>query len=95
MANVASLERLNKLRTQFLVQLSHEFRTAMVGIEGFSELIRDSDRLDLDEVKTFARDIHDDAERLDRAFERMIQIDGADANPAAIDVTTLAEEPAV
>lgn len=89
MANLASLERLNKLRTQFLVQLRHQFRTAMVGIEGFSELIRDSDRLDLDEVKAFASDIHEDAERLDRSFEKMIQIDEADAHPATADVSSL------
>ena len=95
MANVASLERLNELRTRFLVQLSHQFRTAMVGIEGFSELIRDSDRLDLDEVRAFAKDIHEDAQRLDRAFDKMIRIDQADVSAATIDATALARESAI
>ena len=94
MANLATLERLNKLKSDFLVRISHQFRTAMVGIEGFTELMRDSDHLDLDEVKAFARDIHDDAERLDRAFERMVEIDQADSNAAQIDVSTLIGEPA-
>jgi signal transduction histidine kinase len=74
-ANLAVLERLNKLKSDFLVSISHQFRTAMVGIEGFSELIRDADHLDLDEVKSFAKDIHADAERLDEAFEKMIEVD--------------------
>ncbi|HET7339578.1 MAG TPA: histidine kinase dimerization/phospho-acceptor domain-containing protein [Candidatus Dormibacteraeota bacterium] len=95
MANVASLERLNNLRTQFLVQLRHQFRTAMVGIEGFSELIRDSDRLDLDEVRAFAKDIHDDAKRLDHAFEKMIAIDETDDNTASVEATSLATESVV
>lgn len=94
MANVATLERLNKLKSEFLVRISHQFRTAMVGIEGFSELMRDSDQLDLDEVKAFARDIYDDAERLDRAFEKMIEIDQADSNAAPVDVNALIGEPA-
>ena len=75
MANLQVLERLNKLKSDFLVSISHQFRTAMVGIEGFSELIRDADHLDLDEVKSFAKDIHEDAERLDAAFEQMIEVD--------------------
>jgi len=79
LANVATLERLNKIKSDFLVRISHQFRTAMVGIEGFSELIRDSDHLELDEVKAFAKDIHDDAERLDHAFETMIAIDQKEA----------------
>jgi signal transduction histidine kinase len=94
MANLATLERLNKLKSDFLVRISHQFRTAMVGIEGFTELMRDSDRLDLDEVKAFARDIHDDAERLDRAFEKMIEIDQAESNAAPVDVNMLISEPA-
>jgi signal transduction histidine kinase len=94
MANLATLERVNKLKSDFLVRISHQFRTAMVGIEGFTELMRDSDRLDLEEVKAFARDIHDDAERLDKAFEKMIEIDQAESNAAPVDVKTLIGEPA-
>jgi signal transduction histidine kinase len=74
-ANLATLERLNKLKTEFLIAVSHQFRTALVGIEGFSELIRDSEHLDLQEVKAFARDIHDDAERLNAAIEKMLELD--------------------
>ncbi|HEV2140176.1 MAG TPA: histidine kinase dimerization/phospho-acceptor domain-containing protein [Candidatus Dormibacteraeota bacterium] len=89
MANLATLERLNKLKSDFLVRISHQFRTAMVGIEGFTELMRDSDHLDLEEVKAFARDIHDDAERLDHAFEKMVEIDQADSSAGPVDVNEL------
>jgi hypothetical protein len=96
-ANLAVLERLNKLKSEFLVGISHQFRTAMVGIEGFSELIRDSDHLDLDEVKAFAKDIHFDAVQLDNAFERMIEVDAKETRrpttPAdRIDLTKVAKE---
>jgi signal transduction histidine kinase len=79
-ANVAALERLNAVKNAYLTRISHQFRTALVGIQGFSEFIRDSDHLDLDEVKAFAGDIYSNAEGLDRAFSEMIELDGAEAN---------------
>jgi len=75
LANLATLERLNRLKSEFLVRISHQFRTALVGIEGFSEVIRDSEQLDPVEVKAFATDIHQDAERLERAFNEMLELD--------------------
>ena len=84
LANLAVLERLNKLKSDFLTRISHQFRTALVGIQGFSEVIKDSDELDLDEVKAFASDIYSDAERLDRAFGQMVELDGMQAGGAIL-----------
>src|SRR5204863_321318 len=42
-AHLAGLERLNRLKSEFVSLVSHEFRTALVGISGCSELIRDAD----------------------------------------------------
>ena len=88
-ANVETQERLNRLKSQFLIRISHQFRTALVGIEGFSEVIRDSESLDLDEVKAFATDIHDDAERLDRAFSQMLTLDQMEAGRASLEITAV------
>ncbi len=59
--------------------MSHEFRTALVGIQGFSEYIREADTLDVDEVKAFATDIYDDAARLDRTLKEMLELDRSEA----------------
>jgi len=75
LANLAVLERLNRMKSEFLTRVSHQFRTALVGIQGFSELIRDSEDLDLEKVRAFAGDIYEDAERLDRAFGDMVELD--------------------
>jgi two-component system sensor histidine kinase/response regulator len=78
MANLASLERLNRLKSEFVSLVSHEFRTALVGIQGFSEMIRDQD-LEVDEVKSFAGDINKDAERLNRMITEMLDLDRIEA----------------
>ncbi|HKV89227.1 MAG TPA: hypothetical protein VJT78_14630 [Candidatus Dormibacteraeota bacterium] len=52
--------------------LSHEFKSALVKIRHFSVVIRDVERLDIDEVRQLAADIHRDAERLDDMLEAMV-----------------------
>jgi len=89
LANLAVLERLNKLKTEFLTRISHEFRTAMVGIEGFSEVIRDSEHIDPLEVRAYANDIHHDAERLDRAFNEMLELDRMESGRTVLQVARM------
>jgi signal transduction histidine kinase len=87
LANLAVLERLNRLKTEFLTRISHQFRTALVGIQGFSEVIRDSEHLDLVEVRAFASDIYKDAERLDQTFNEMLELDRIEAGGVTLKVT--------
>jgi PAS domain S-box-containing protein len=73
--SLVTLERLNRLKGEFLQSVSHEFKTALIGIQGFSEFMRDSDELQIQDVRGFADDIHRDAERLDRMVSEMIALD--------------------
>jgi two-component system, sensor histidine kinase and response regulator len=83
-ANINVLERLNRLKSEFLTMVSHEFRTALVGIEGFSELMRDAEQLDVPAVKGFATDIYNDARRLDGMLDRMLDLDRMEADQVEI-----------
>jgi two-component system sensor histidine kinase/response regulator len=83
-ANISVLERLNRLKSEFLTMVRHEFRTALVGIEGFSELMRDADWLDVVTVKGFASDIYNDAHRLDGMLGKMLDLDHMEAEKVEI-----------
>src|SRR5581483_10270483 len=83
-ANLMQLERLNQLKSDFLRTTRHEFRSALVGIQGFSELIRDVEHLDPTEVKEFAADIYDGARKLDEMIEEMLSLDRAGGRHAAV-----------
>ena len=87
-ANLAQLEKLNRLKSEFVSMVSHEFRTALVGIQGFSELIRDQD-MDPREVKTIADEINTDAQRLNRMITEMLDFDRLEAGKIHLDVRPL------
>lgn len=95
-AHLAGLERLNKLKSEFVSLVSHEFRTALVGISGFSEMIRDED-VSLEEAKGYAADINKDAERLNRMINDMLDLDRIEAgrltlHPQSVDLNGLLED---
>lgn len=78
------LERLNTLKTEFLQNVSHEFKTALISIQGFSEFMRDADELNLADARSFAADINHDAERLDRMVTEMIALDRVESSRDAM-----------
>ena len=95
-AHLAGLERLNRLKSEFVSLVSHEFRTALVGISGFSEMIRDED-VTLDEAKVYAGDINKDAERLNRMINDMLDLDRIEAgrltlHHQTVDMNNLVED---
>jgi signal transduction histidine kinase len=71
---VAELERINRAKSEFVSVVSHEFRTPLTGIQGFSEMIRDED-FTMEEVKEFAADINTDAKRLSRMITDVLDLD--------------------
>ena len=73
-AHLAGIERLNQLKSEFITLVSHEFRTGLVGIQGFSEMIRDSDDLAREDIKALAADINKDAQRLNRMIEDILRL---------------------
>jgi PAS domain S-box-containing protein len=77
-AHLAGIERLNQLKTEFITLVSHEFRTGLVGIQGFSEMIRDAD-ISIEEARNFAGDINNDAQRLNRMINDMLDLDRIEA----------------
>jgi two-component system sensor histidine kinase/response regulator len=83
-ATLDLMQRLNSLKTDFLRNVSHEFKTALLGIQGFSELMRDTDELNVQDVRSFAADINRDAERLDRMVTEMVELDRTEGGRAEL-----------
>jgi PAS domain S-box-containing protein len=79
----ANLEKLDRTKTEFLSIVSHEFRTALTGIQGFSELIRDGG-LEPDEVRAYGGYIFNDADRVNRLIGDMLDLDRMESGKMSI-----------
>lgn len=70
-------EKLTQISLQkdaFLSQVSHELRTPMTSIRAFSEILRDTDVLTGDEKTRYATIIHDEALRLTRLLNDLLDL---------------------
>ena len=70
-------EKLTQISLQkdaFLSQVSHELRTPMTSIRAFSEILRDDDGLSTEEKVRYATVIHDEALRLTRLLNDLLDL---------------------
>lgn len=85
-SNLALLERLNKVKSEFMQCISHEFKTALVGIQGFGELIRDDEELDPEDARAYATDIVASAERMSQLVTEMTDLNSAEMGSANVSI---------
>jgi GAF domain-containing protein len=68
------LARLSQVRGEFVHIVSHKFRTALTGIQGFSEMMRD-ESFSIAEIREYAADINEDAQRLNQMIAELLEVD--------------------
>jgi PAS domain S-box-containing protein len=85
-AAIAELEQLNRSKSRFLSTISHEFRTPLTAIIGYSELLA-SNAADPAQVAEDAAVIHREASRLNRMVDDVLVVDRLDANRMPLDAT--------
>jgi signal transduction histidine kinase len=93
---VEQLERLNRAKSEFVSIVSHEFRTPLTGIQGFSEMMRDEE-LTLEEMREYAGDINKDSQRLNRMINEMLDLDRMESgrmtiHPERMDLNAVVED---
>jgi len=83
----SELRSMNQQQSNFIAVVSHEFRTALSGIQGFSELLSEQE-WSPQEVKEYATDITTDAKRLSRLINEVLDLERLKSGK-----TTLLREP--
>ncbi|WP_293575934.1 ATP-binding protein [Phaeobacter sp.] len=68
------LTQISQQKDAFLSQVSHELRTPMTSIRAFSEILRDTGTLDAEEHNRYAGIIHDEAQRLTRLLDDLLDL---------------------
>ena len=80
------LRRINKLEEEGLSNASHEFRNALTGIQGYSELLQ-GEKVTPEEVSEFATEIQHEAQRLNRLITNMLDLDRLESHRATLTVS--------
>ncbi len=75
----ARLLELDRLKSDFLSTVSHELRTPLTSIRSFSEILLRYDVDDVEKRKKFVRIIHDEAERLTRMINDLLDLSRIEA----------------
>ena len=82
-SHLAALEHLNRMIEGFASMVSHETRSSLVGIQGWSELIRDGG-LSEEEIRSCASDILDYAQRIERMICQMFELNRLETRRVAL-----------
>ncbi len=80
-------EEMNKLKSNFLANMSHELRTPMVGILGFSEIIKDN--ITDGELKEYAELLYDSGSRLLESLNLILNLTKIEADNIEIEKTSV------
>lgn len=81
-ANI-ELEQASATKSEFLSRISHQFRTPLTSIRGFSELIA-SDTLEPDQIRDFAETINGNAQRLSHLIDDLLNLDWLETGQARL-----------
>jgi PAS domain S-box-containing protein len=86
-AAIAELERLNQSKSRFLSTISHEFRTPLTAIIGYSELL--AGNASDPAVTEDAAVIHREASRLNRLVDDIVLVDRMDDEQMSVKMTSV------
>jgi phosphoserine phosphatase RsbU/P len=83
------LRELDRLKSDFLSTVSHELRTPLTSIRSFSEILLRYDVEDRERREKFVRIIHDEAERLTRMINDLLDLSKIEAGRLELDLAPL------
>ncbi len=89
-----ALERLNSMKSTLIATISHEFRTPLTCIQGFSELI-ETEQLTPSETRAFAQTINENALRLGRMIRDQLDLETLEAGQWPVYKTLVGLNPLV
>lgn len=72
--DITNLKRLEKMRSDFVANVSHELKTPVTSVKGFSETLLGGEVNDEATAKSFLEIIYNESERLDRLIRELLHL---------------------
>ena len=74
MHDITDIRRLEKMRSEFVANVSHELKTPITSVKGFAETLLSGDVPDRKTADQFMRIIYDESERLNRLITDLLEL---------------------
>jgi two-component system phosphate regulon sensor histidine kinase PhoR len=74
MQDVTAIRRLEKMRSEFVANVSHELKTPVAAVKGFTETLLSGAMHDPETARSFLTIIHDESERLNRLIGDILEL---------------------
>lgn len=72
--DVTEMRRLERMRSQFVANVSHELKTPIAAVKGFTETLMNGAMNEPEVAKSFLQIIHDESERLNRLIGDILEL---------------------
>lgn len=72
--NVTAFRRLERMRSEFVANVSHELKTPVAAVKGFAETLLNGAMNDMETARTFLKIIFDESERLNRLIGDILEL---------------------
>ncbi|WP_442601461.1 two-component system histidine kinase PnpS [Paenibacillus sp. KN14-4R] len=72
--DITAIRRLEKMRSEFVANVSHELKTPIASVKGFAETLLAGAMKDEDTAKAFLKIIYDESERLNRLIGDILEL---------------------
>ncbi|WP_048600592.1 two-component system histidine kinase PnpS [Rubeoparvulum massiliense] len=72
--DITNIRRLEKIRSQFVANVSHELKTPITSIKGFAETLLEGELGDAETLRQFLQIIYDESERLHRLIIDLLDL---------------------
>src|SRR5699024_5490378 len=85
--DITDIRRLEKMRSEFVANVSHELKTPNTSVKGFAETLLSGDMPDEATAKQFLQIIYDDSERLNRLITDLLELSKIEKQAMPLEIT--------
>lgn len=85
--DITDIRRLEKMRSEFVANVSHELKTPITSVKGFAETLLSGDVPDEATAKQFMQIIYDESERLNRLITDLLELSKIEKQAMPLNIT--------